>query len=144
MPPEAIEDTEFVAEFEALRLPLERWHHREHIKLAYLYLRRYEFDGALERLRSGIRAHNAARGIPDELHSGYPETMTQAWLRLVHAMLLEYGPAPSAGEFYEQHPELSQKKSLRLFYSRDRFMSREAMHEFLEPDLAPLPGPTGL
>ena len=32
-----------------------------------------------------------------------------------------------------------QEKTLRLFYSLDRFMSAEAKHAFLEPDLAPFP-----
>ena len=41
--------------------------------------------------------------------------------------------------FYEQHPQLSQKKVLRLFYSGELFMSPRAKAEFVEPDLAPLP-----
>jgi hypothetical protein len=32
-----------------------------------------------------------------------------------------------------------EKKVLRLFYSRAQFMSPQAKHEFVEPDLAPLP-----
>jgi hypothetical protein len=65
--------------------------------------------------------------------------MTQAWVRLVHLALCEYGPSETADSFFEQHPELSQKKVLRLFYTRDRFMSPQAKAVFLEPDLAPLP-----
>ena len=137
--PRPVDDDLFVAEFEACRWPLERWHHRDHIKLAYLYLRRHRFEDAMAKLRAGIKAHNEAHGIPERLDSGYHETMTQAWLRLVQVALLEYGPAASSDEFYEHHPELSQKKVLRLFYSRERFVSREAKREFLEPDLAPLP-----
>ena len=135
----AVDDLEFVRVFEACRWPLEEWHHRDHIKLAYLYLRRYPFDEALARIRAGIKAHNAAHSVPEGLTSGYHETMTQAWLRLVDLALREYGPAESADTFYEQHPELSQKKTLRLFYSRERFVSDEAKGRFVEPDLAPLP-----
>ena len=65
--------------------------------------------------------------------------MTQAWLRLVDLVLREYGPAVEADAFVEQHPELSEKKTLRLFYSRERFMSAEAKVSFVEPDLTPLP-----
>jgi len=133
------DDDHFIAEFEACRWPLEKWHHRDHVKLAYLYLLRHGLDGAASRLRDGIRAHNAAHHIPDRPDSGYHETMTQAWLRLVHLALCEYGPAASADEFVEQHPELSEKKTLRLFYSRELFMSPRAKREFVEPDLAPLP-----
>ena len=71
--------------------------------------------------------------------AGYHETMTQAWMRLVYLPLCEYGPAENADAFCEQHPQLSQKKVLRLFYSRDRFMPSAAKVGFLEPDLTPLP-----
>lgn len=134
-----IDDAEFLREFEACRWPLEQWHHREHIKLAYLYLRRYPWDEALARIRAAIKAHNSAHNVPEGLTGGYHETMTHAWLRLVDVMLCEYGPAENADAFYEQHPELSQTKTLRLFYSRERFVSDDAKARFVEPDLAPLP-----
>ena len=133
------DDDTFLGLFEAGRWPLEQWHHREHIKVAYLYLRRYPFDEAMERMRHGIRAHNAVHGVPDAPDRGYHETMTQAWMRLVHLTLCEYGPSASADEFFGQHPQLSQTKVLRLFYSRELMMSPRAKTEYVEPDLAPLP-----
>lgn len=134
-------DEHFLAEFQARRWPLERWHHRDHVKLAYLYLMRYGLDGASLRFPRDIRAHNAVHHIPERIDSGYHETMTQAWLRLVYLALCEYGPAATADEFTDQHPELLEKKMLRLFYSRERFMCEQAKREFIEPDLAPLPKP---
>ena len=132
-------DDLFIREFEAGRWPLEKWHHSDHIKLAYLYLMRYSFDEAAAKLRDRIRAHNAAHNLPDLPTSGYHETMTQAWLHLVDLVIREYGPSDNADLFLEQHPELSQKKTLRLFYSRERFMSPEAKVRFVPPDLTPLP-----
>jgi hypothetical protein len=133
------DDEHFIMEFEACRWPLDQWHHRDHIKLAYLYLRMHGLEGAAKKLPAAIRAHNAKHQIPESPTSGYHETMTQAWLRLVDAILCEYGPAETASQFVEQHPELLEKKTLRLFYSRERFMSPQAKVEFVEPDLAPLP-----
>lgn len=132
-------DAAFVADFEAQRIPLERWHHRDHVKLAYLYLRAGSFAAAARRITAGIRAHNAARGIVDTPTGGYHDTMTIAWLKLIAAILAEYGPEPTADAFCDAHPELLEKKTLRLFYSRERFMSPQAKAEFVEPDLAPLP-----
>lgn len=132
-------DDLFLEQFENKQWPLERWHHRQHIKIAYLYLRRYPFDEAMRRIRDGIRAYNDAHKISDTPMSGYHETMTQAWMRLVELVLKEYGAAESADHFFDAHPELSQKKTLRLFYSRERFMSAEAKQKFVEPDLAPFP-----
>src|SRR5690349_11412367 len=128
-------DTEFIEKFEAQSWPPERWRHRDHVRLAYLYLRKFPFDQALERIRTGIKTHNAAHGVPDHDTSGYHETMTAAWLTLVDAVLQEYGSGETADAFDEAHPELSQKKTLRLFYSKDLFMSPRAKVEFVEPDL---------
>ncbi|HEY3762260.1 MAG TPA: hypothetical protein VGN23_10990 [Verrucomicrobiae bacterium] len=133
------DDEQFLAEFESCRVPLDQWHHKEHIKLAYLYLRKYLLDEAIDHVRTRIKAYNAAHKVPEAVDRGYHETMTQAWMRLVHLTLCEYGPAENADKFYEQHPQLWQMKTLRLFYTRDRFMTLQAKQEFIEPDLTPLP-----
>ncbi len=135
----AMDDEGFLAKFEAGQWPLEEWHHRQHIKVAYLYLRRHPFEDAVARVREKIQAHNAARGIPEGPTSGYHETMTQAWMRLVYLTLCEYGAAESADAFFERSPQLSEKKTLRLFYSRDCFMAPRAKTEFVEPDLGAFP-----
>jgi len=134
-----MDDETFVARFEAAAFPMDQWHHREHVKIAYLYLRRYTFGDALKRMRLNIQSLNASHKVPESPARGYNETMTQAWLRLVHASLSQYGPADSADAFYDQHPELSQSKILRLFYSRDLLKSPDLKYEFVEPDLARLP-----
>ena len=134
-----LDDVTFLGRFEAGTFPLDQWHHREHIKIAYLYLCVHPFEVAIQRMRTGIRALNAAHRVPDELTRGYHETMTQAWMRLVLVTLCEYGQAGSADEFFELNPQLAEKKVLRLFYSRERILSSEAKAKFVEPDLAPLP-----
>ncbi len=137
-----MDDKTFLQRFEAGLWPREEWHHKQHIKIAYLYLRQYPFEAAMTRIREKIKAHNAVHKIPESPTRGYHETMTQAWLRLVHLTLCEYGPAENADAFFERSPQLSEKKVLRLFYSRELFMSPKAKFEFLEPDLAPLPRST--
>ena len=134
-------DDEYLRRFEDQSLQLDLWHHRAHLKVAYLYLTRFPFEGALHRLRSGIRAYNAAHSIADSLTSGYHETMTCAWLQLVHTTLCQFGPAASADAFFDAHTQLNEKRTLLLFYSRDRIMSPEAKSSFMPPDLAPLPQP---
>lgn len=134
-------DDEHLRRFEDQSLPLELWHHRAHLKIAYLYLMRFAFPDALERLRTGIRSYNAAHDIIDSPTGGYHETMTHAWLQLVHTTLIQFGPAESADVFFDAQTQLSQKRTLLLFYSRDRIMSAEAKSTFVAPDLAPLPQP---
>jgi hypothetical protein len=137
----SVSDDEHLRRFEDQSLPLGLWNHRAHLKVAYLYLRRFSFDEALQRLRDGIKAYNAAHKIADSLTSGYHETMTQAWLQLVHTTLCQFGPADSADAFFDAQTQLSQTRTLLLFYSRDRVRSPEAKSSFITPDLAPLPRP---
>jgi hypothetical protein len=136
-------DAEHLRRFEDHSFPHEQWNHCAHLKVAYLYLNRFFYPEALERLRSGIQAYNAAHGIQDTPTGGYHETMTQAWLQLVHTTLRQFGPADSADAFFDAQTQLREKRTLLLFYSRDRIMSPEAKTTFLPPDLAPLPQPVG-
>lgn len=128
-------DEEFLAAFEARTL--EKFHHRDHIKVAYLYLRRYPLDEAMAKVRAGLQALAVAWNAPtDDLERGYHETMTQAWVRLVDLTLSDGGVAECAEAFCDQQPKLMEKTHLQLFYSRERLISWEAKRGFVEPDLA--------
>jgi len=136
-----VNDEEHLQRFEDQSLPLDLWNHRAHLKVAYLYLTRFPFEEALQKLRTGIRAFNAAHGIADSPTSGYHETVTCAWGQLVYTTLCQFGPAASADAFFDAQTQLNEKRTLLLFYSRDRIMSYEAKASFITPDLAPLPQP---
>jgi hypothetical protein len=130
-------DDEFLAAFEACTL--DEFHHRDHIKITYLYLRRHPLDEAITKVRTGLQALAVAWGASvDDLERGYHETKTQAWVRLVHLTLNDCGVAESADAFCDQQPQLTQKTHLELFYSRKRLATWEAKREFVEPDLSPL------
>ena len=129
-------DDDFLAAFEACTL--EELRHRDHIKVAYLYLRRFPLEEAMDKVRTGLQALAVAWKAPvDELEKGYHETVTQAWVHIVHLALKECGPAESADAFCDRHPELMQKTHLRSYYSRERIVTWEAKREFVEPDLNP-------
>jgi len=130
-------DDEFLAAFEACTL--EEFHHRDHVKVAYLYLRRHPLNDAIVKVRTGLQALAAAWGAPvDDLERGYHETMTQAWVRLVHLTLSDRGVSESADAFCDEQPSLMKKTYLQAFYSRERLTTWEAKRGFVEPDLAPL------
>ena len=135
-------DDEFLRAFEARTLPFEQWTHRAHVKVAFLYLRALDLEGALAKVREGIKAYNAANAVPEGPTSGYNETTTVAFVRLVAAVMGAYGramPTADAESFCETHPQLLSRHVLRFFYSPERRMDRRAKGEFVEPDLAPLP-----
>jgi hypothetical protein len=133
-------DAEFLHQFESLTLPLTHWHHRDHLRVAYLYLTQHDFEIACQKICAGIRAHNTAHGIANTPTSGYHETQTILWMHLIAATLAEYGPGESADAFLDFHPQLTSTTKLhRLYYTKERFMSPEARERFLPPDLAGLP-----
>lgn len=134
-------DDAFLQLFEAHAIPRSEWSHRAHLRVAYCYLTRFGFEAALAKMRSGVRAYNRANGIADTPTGGYHETMTCAFMHLIHATLQQCGAAGSADEFLDEQSQLGNKRILLLFYSRDRIMSAEAKAMFLKPDLAPLPTP---
>jgi hypothetical protein len=130
-------DDQFLAAFEARTL--DEFHHRDHIKVAYLYLRRHPLDEAIAKVRAGLQGLAAAWGAPvDDLEKGYHETMTQAWVRLVHLALSDCVVVESADAFCDRQPQLMQKTRLESFYSRQRLMTWEAKRGFVAPDLRDL------
>lgn len=138
----AVDDREFLWQFEARTLPFAEWTHRAHVKVAFLYLRDYSFDEALARVRAGIKAYNAANRVPEGPASGYNETATVAFVTLVAVTMRAYGgtfPTPTADAFCDAHPQLMTRHALRLFYSPARPMHPDAKTRFVEPDLAPQP-----
>jgi len=133
------DDDLLTQQFENCTFPFDEWHHRAHVKLAYLYVVRFGPVVAGQKLRDGIRAYNAANGVEDAPRSGYHDTMTQAWVWIIDATVQAYGQLATADEFVDSHPQLREKKILRLFYSPELFLSPRAKEEFVEPDLTRLP-----
>jgi hypothetical protein len=135
-------DEDFLARFEDCSLPFEQWTHRSHVKVAYLYLRKYSFAAALVRIRTAIQAYNHANRVPEGPTSGYNETTTRAFLSLVAATMAAYGeaiPTTDADSFCDAHPQLMTRHVLRFFYSPAARMNPLAKTQFVEPDLVPLP-----
>ena len=135
-------DAEFQRRFEDGSLPFEQWNHRAHVRIAFCYLRQYPFREALDRVRSGIKAYNALNNVPEGPTSGYNETTTVAFLRLVDATMRAYGevmPTAESEAFCATHPHLLNKEVLRLFYSPGRRMHPDAKGHFVAPDLTALP-----
>jgi len=127
-----------IEQFETATLPLERWRHETHVRVAYHYLTQYRLDDAIDHMRRGIQRYNAAHQIPDTIDRGYHETLTQAWLRLLHAIIVADGPFESADTMLEMHPYIRCKVLLRLFYTRERMMSTRAKQQWVEPDICSL------
>jgi len=114
------------------------WTHEAHVRVAYLHLRQYPFETAMELVRIRIQKLNQIHGTPEALERGYHETMTRAFMQLIAAAMRQENFNNSLA-FCRKHPRLLKKQVLLEYYSRDRIISYEAKSTFITPDLQPLP-----
>ncbi|MEP0857117.1 hypothetical protein [Trichocoleus sp. DQ-U1] len=128
-----------IAAFENCTLPRDEWNHRAHLTVALWYLTRYSKAEATNCIRDRIQRYNLANGIKTTKNSGYHETMTLFWIRIVSHYLSVADRTRSivylANELIDSYAD----KNLPLtYYNRDRLMSWQARITWLEPDLKPL------
>jgi hypothetical protein len=136
----AAEVLNLVHRFEFCTLPHEEWTHRAHLTVALCYCLRHSFEEATRRVRDGIKKYNASHGITQTRTSGYHETMTIFWLRIVREYLSEASPvdcslATLANGLVERYGD----KGLPFtYYTRELILSGEARTDWVEPDLKSL------
>lgn len=120
--------------FEACQLDPAKFHHDDHIRLAWLCVQRYGAREAETKLLDGLRRFALRAGVPQK----FMHTTTIAWTRLV-ATAQEASPtAINFSEWIESHPELLGRNLLARHYSPGRLETVEARSGWVEPDLAPL------
>jgi hypothetical protein len=134
--PELMSDDAFVAAFESCELPNEMFRHREHVRLTFIYLRRYGFEGAGTRIAEAIRRYALHNGAPQKYH----ETITVAWLRIVQEAASSVPNQASFEEMIAAFPQLLSKTTLQKYYSEELVGSERARAFFVEPDREALPG----
>jgi N-formylglutamate deformylase len=93
---------ELIAGFEAGTIPPGAFGHREHVRLAWLYLRRHGRAGAEQRLLAGLRAFAAAAGRPDK----FDAPLTLGWVARIAAAAAALAPDHSFDDLLRHHPEL--------------------------------------
>lgn len=132
-------DEEFLFLFENAALPRQEWNHAAHLRMAYLYLKEAEsWESVLPMVRERIRGFNAAH----RNYSGYHETITAAFLRIIDDRMHGPGKAEfmSFDAFSMHNPDLFDGLSILLHhYEKATLISLEARAEFVEPDREPLP-----
>lgn len=126
-------DREFTAAFESCTLPPETFHHREHVRLAWIYLREAPLLEALTRFAESLKrfaAHAGSAGL-------YHETITFAFLFLIHERM-QRTTAASFDAFAEENADLFAWKPsiLDRYYSAETLQSEVARRTFVMPDRA--------
>ena len=127
-----LEDDEFVARFEDATLPNECFHHRDHVRMAFLYLCRYPALEAVQRFSSALARFAAAKGKP----SLYSETVTWAFLFLIRERMARSGSQQTWSGFAAENEDLLGWKDniLSKYYPKETLASDLAKTTFLLPD----------
>ena len=130
------EDHEFRVLFESCQFPPAEFHHRAHLRLAYVYLADNDTESAYQLMRDALQRFLTHHGID---LSKYHDTMTRAWILAVRHFMAATPDAASADDFIAQHPEMLDANIMMTHYSAELLFSDEARAKFVEPDLDPIP-----
>ena len=123
---------ELIQQFECGTTPATTFHHADHVRLAYEYLRVYSALDALERFSDALQRFATAQGKPQLYH----ETITWAYLLLIRERMARAGHARTWEEFAERNPDLLIWKGgvLTTLYRQETLDSELARHTFVLPD----------
>jgi hypothetical protein len=107
------------------------FHHREHVRVAWCYLRRHPLPHALERFRAGLRRFAAVHGAAERYH----ETITTAYVLLIHKRLERTQGAGTWAQFEAANPDLLSwnPSILDRYYPPGTLSSDEARRSFVRP-----------
>jgi hypothetical protein len=137
-----IEGVEAIAaRFAAAAIPAVDRTHETHLMIGAWHVARFGPDAALDRLRAGIRALNAAHGTIDSDTRGYHETITRAYVRLIASFIggRPEGEALDATVAALLASPLAARDVMARHYSKALLFSVAARRGWVEPDREPLP-----
>jgi hypothetical protein len=129
---------ELVPAFEACTLAAERFRHREHLLVAWTYLRETPLAAAAARFIAALRRFAEAHGAPAKYH----ETVTWAYLALVNERLHGDGSACGARAQFDAFLAanadlLDPERALGAYYDPATLASERARRVFVLPRRSP-------
>jgi len=88
LPTTKTEYESLISEFESSTMPKSKWHHPQHVAVAIWYLDNLSLDKAIEKVCEGIKKLNAAHGVVQTKESGYHETWTIFFLKVLKNFMM--------------------------------------------------------
>ncbi len=124
-----MDDREFLAAFEACEIANTDFHHADHIRVAWIYLRDAPQLEAIERFTASLKRFAAHHGVPKLYHA----TITWAYLLLIHDRM---NGDDSFEGFRAKNPDLFTWKPsiLDAYYTAETLASDRARGAFVMPD----------
>src|ERR1700691_1306772 len=130
-------DDVLIRQFEDCSLPLDHFRHSVHIRVAFLYLCKYSVLDVLGRFPAALARYAAAHGKAGLYH----ETITWAYILLIHERITRAGRAQSWAGFAAANADLmTWSGTILMQYYRDETLHSELARKiFLFPDKTPTP-----
>ena len=125
-------DRDFLDAFEAGTLPVASFHHRDHVRAAWLLLREESPATALDRFSAALKRFAAARGKTGLYH----ETITWAYVLLINERVQRGGRSFDWEDFASANPDLLtwHPSVLERYYTPETLGSDLARRAFVLPD----------
>ena len=125
-------DQELIVQFEEGSTPPDSFHHADHVRMAFAYLRQYTVLEALEKFPAALQRFATLHGKPNLYH----QTITWAYLLLIHERIARTGRPQTWEEFAESNPDLLIWKNgiLKKYYAEETLQSELAKQVFIFPD----------
>jgi hypothetical protein len=122
-----------VQAFETAQIDAAKFRHREHLYVAWCYLRSLPFEDASARYVRALRQLTAALGAPQKFHA----TISWAYLVLLNEAL-ERWPEAGFDELMAKNPRLLDHRTgaISALYERSQLDSDDARRRFVLPGRA--------
>jgi hypothetical protein len=129
-----LSDIEFERQFSACKLNPEIFTHEAHLRLAWIHIRYYGIDIAIDNVTTQLQNFVVSIGAKDK----YNLTLTIAATRAVYHFMLKSN-SDNFQDFILENPRLKNhfKELISCHYKTDIFKSDKAKGKYLEPELLP-------
>ena len=130
-----ISDAEFLEQFEAKTLNPGYFNHQGHLRLAWLFLNKYDLEVAIEKVTTGISAYATNLGATGK----FKHTLTEAIVRII-ARRMETQRFGELESFLASNNDLVTNiwGVVNQHYTEERLNSDLAISQFVEPDRLPI------
>jgi hypothetical protein len=129
-------DEQFRRSFERCEIPNDAFHHRDHLRLAWIYILESGPETAAIRVGQSIRRYAEHNGVGRRYH----ETLSRVWVRILGLAIAETPEAAGFEDLLAARPHLLDKTLPLKHYSPAHLWSDAAREEWLEPDVRAFPG----
>ncbi len=126
----------FLRAFEDCTLPKSRWTHSAHLFTGACYVHAHGPALATDYMRERIRRYNVAVGGQNTPTSGYHETITVAWIKLLARLHRDSAPITRADFAALAVERFAHDRNIfRQYYDFDLVHSTEARARWVPPNL---------